>query len=365
MLLKIKPEFESLIPPLSQEEFEQLESNILLEGIRDPLVIWQGVVIDGHNRYRIARKHDIEYRFIEKQFEDENEAKNWMIDNQLGRRNITKQQRDYLIGLRYKAEKKQGERVDLTSRQNEEKLTTAQKIGSQYGIGSSTVERAEKFADGLDNIGEVAPEIKKEILQGKSNFTNKDVMELSKVGPEVVVEKVVEKVEEKKQPKVLKNTGNNEWYTPKRFIDAAREVMGEIDLDPASCDFANNYIKAKTFYSEEDDGLEKEWHGKVWMNPPYSSNLIGRFCEKLTKSFLSGSVPEAIVLVNNATETGWFETLTQVAAAVAFPTGRVRFVSEEGEKNTPLQGQAFIYFGDRREDFVDVFEDFGWTAYVR
>ena len=72
---------------------------------------------------------------------------------------------------------------------------------------------------------------------------------------------------------VSHNSGENEWYTPESYIKAARQVLGDIDLDPASTARANKIVGAKTFYTEKDDGLSKEWTGRVWMNPPYASDL--------------------------------------------------------------------------------------------
>jgi N6-adenosine-specific RNA methylase IME4/ParB-like chromosome segregation protein Spo0J len=86
--MKILQELESLIPPLSNEEFKQLERNILEEGIREPLIIWNGILIDGHNRYRIAQEHDINYETLEKEFDNLNDVKIYMVNNQLGRRNL-------------------------------------------------------------------------------------------------------------------------------------------------------------------------------------------------------------------------------------------------------------------------------------
>jgi N6-adenosine-specific RNA methylase IME4/ParB-like chromosome segregation protein Spo0J len=86
--MQILQELESLIPPLSNEEFKQLERNILEEGIREPLITWNGILIDGHNRYRIAQEHDMNYETLEKEFENLNDVKIWMVNNQLGRRNL-------------------------------------------------------------------------------------------------------------------------------------------------------------------------------------------------------------------------------------------------------------------------------------
>ena len=165
-------------------------------------------------------------------------------------------------------------------------------------------------------------------------------------------------IQEVKKPHVVSNSGDNEWYTPAKYIEAAREVLGSIDLDPASNDFANETVKASTYYTEERDGLEQEWFGNIWMNPPYSTALLSRFADKL----ISSNFSQAIVLVNNATETAWFEKMISKATAVVFHKGRIRFVKRDGEHGVPLQGQAFIYYGDNAAKFLKVFSKYGWGA---
>lgn len=160
-------------------------------------------------------------------------------------------------------------------------------------------------------------------------------------------------------PHVSYNSGNNEWYTPADYIEAARHVMGDIDLDPASSAVANAKIKAAEYYSVDDNGLDQEWEGRVWMNPPYASDLIGKFCARLAASFDAGMVPEAIVLVNNATETAWFRLVADRASAICFPSGRVRFWSPDGTPGAPLQGQAVLYLGANVAAFSAAFSTFG------
>lgn len=165
-------------------------------------------------------------------------------------------------------------------------------------------------------------------------------------------------IQESRKPHVTNNSKDDEWYTPAKYIESAREVLGRIDLDPASNDFANKTVKADRYFTEESNGLEQEWYGNIWMNPPYSTALLSQFADKL----ISSNFSQAIVLVNNATETAWFEKMISKASAIVFHKGRIRFVKRDGEHGAPLQGQAFIYYGDNAERFLEVFSKYGWGA---
>lgn len=164
---------------------------------------------------------------------------------------------------------------------------------------------------------------------------------------------------------VEQNSGENEWYTPTEFVEAARAVMGDIDLDPATSESANSVIKAAQIFTTDDDGLDHQWDGRVWMNPPYAQPLISKFCEKLARDVEDGRVVEACVLVNNATETQWFRTLADVGSAICFPTGRVRFWSPANQSASPLQGQALIYVGPSVDQFHAQFASFGFVVDIR
>ena len=162
------------------------------------------------------------------------------------------------------------------------------------------------------------------------------------------------------KPHVSNNSGNNEWYTPAPLIEAAIQAMGTIDLDPASSAIANKVVRAETFYTAEIDGLTQPWRGNVWMNPPYAQPLVAHFCEAVSAKYDAKEIKRACVLVNNATETAWFQRMLGSAAALCFLRSRVRFIDPTGEPSgAPLQGQAVIYLGENPYRFVRSFGELG------
>ena len=137
--------------------------------------------------------------------------------------------------------------------------------------------------------------------------------------------------------------------------------MGRIELDPASSDIAQRLVRADRYFTKDNDGLAQSWRGRVYLNPPYSKELIGRFADKLVDHYLNGDIPAAVVLVNNATETSWFQALAGASSAVCFVTGRVKFLDPEGNPGAPLQGQAVLYLGPDVKSFKSEFGVFGHT----
>jgi ParB family chromosome partitioning protein len=156
-------------------------------------------------------------------------------------------------------------------------------------------------------------------------------------------------------------TGDNEWFTPPEYIEAARLVLGEIDLDPASHPVAQKTLKAGRIFTREDDGLEQEWHGRIWLNPPYARDEIGRFVDKLILEIDRGNTTAAIMLTHNYTDTLWFQEAARAVDLLCFTRGRIKFVDVAGAECNPTQGQAFFYYGDNTERFRDVFSSFGFV----
>ena len=181
--LKIDPEFQSKIPPLQFEKEQQLEQNIITEGrLLNPIITWNGYILDGHTRYRILKKHGfIKFEVEEIQLANKYEALAWICKNQLGRRNLSPERKKFLPGKEYESTKlavgaplgsKHGIRK---CGQNDHIFTesrTCQRIASEHGVGEKTVRRAEKYSQGIDAAEEAVPGAQEEILTGHIRATD-------------------------------------------------------------------------------------------------------------------------------------------------------------------------------------------------
>ncbi len=228
---------------------------------------------------------------------------------------------------------------------------TAKKTGRSRSVIAEEVQISRALSE----------EVKEQIRDTPVADSKVDLLALARMDPEKQKAAATRMIEGER-PHVAQNTGYNEWYTPEEYIKAARKVMGGIDLDPASSKEANTVVKAKRIFTAEQDGLQQEWKGRVYMNPPYTAGLVSKFIDKMVESVSSNQVTEAVVLVNNATETSWFYQLIQIASAVCFLRGRVKFWQPSGQTGPPLQGQAVIYIGPNVKEFRVEFADLGWTV---
>ena len=260
--LTIDPEFEGKIPPLREEELKQLEENILADGVViNPLITWDGVIVDGHNRYRILQKHpEIQFTTYEKKFPDRYAAIAWICKNQLGRRNLTSQQFKYLLGQQYGAEKvcHGGDRKSSQSKssvQNEhliEKEKTSQRIAKENNVSASFVRRSEYFAQGVDAADEVQPGIKQEILSGSIKPTEKAVAAIAKAAPEERPE-LVQKLRQAKESKETDKQEDEPKSKPKRSTAVTLQAIRDISANMVQ---SNGEIDADDICSELEDALD-------------------------------------------------------------------------------------------------------------
>lgn len=164
---------------------------------------------------------------------------------------------------------------------------------------------------------------------------------------------------EKSTGEKLVASDENEWYTPARYLDAAREVLGAIDLDPASSAEANKRVKAGTIWTADDDGLEQPWRGRIWLNPPYGG-LAEKFTQRLVAEYAAQSIDAAILLVNaHCTDTKWFQPLWD--QPLCFTDHRIDFEApaRREKKTTSTHGSVFAYFGQNPAKFAEHFTPFG------
>jgi hypothetical protein len=154
----------------------------------------------------------------------------------------------------------------------------------------------------------------------------------------------------------------NFYGTPSMWIAKSHEVMGSIELDPASCVEANATIGAYRFFAEEDNALVQDWTAEtVFLNPPYSDKAKQEFAHKFRNEWEAGHIKQAIILINNCTETRAFENFSFCASARAEPRKRIQFINVEGrcDKNGNTRGQVFFYCGRRFKRFARVFKAAG------
>lgn len=193
-ILKINPKFEQIIPPLSAEEFAQLEENILKVGrVIEPIQVWRGFIVDGHHRYKIVQKHPgITYKIEELKYECEGEVFAWICNLQLGRRNITENQKRYLVGKRYDSElvildfygnqhtlpKKSGLGTSCPDQKGHGTRTI---IAEQNGVSDGYVNKAYQYMKGVNAAEEVCPGIKDEILTGVIETSIPEIVGLEKI----------------------------------------------------------------------------------------------------------------------------------------------------------------------------------------
>lgn len=302
--LIIDPEFRDKIPPLTEDEFTLLEENILSDGaVFSPLIVWDGTILDGHNRYEIIQKHpELTYAVHKLSFANRYEALSWICKNQLGRRNLTPQQKKYLIGQRYEAEKMAngGDRKSDQAKsvvQIEPLISphvTRAHIANDTNTSESYVMRAGWYAQGVDAAEEVLPGIKQEILTGVIKPTETAVVAVAKADPEerpqlaAALKKPRESgksVSEKPQPVYHKSAP----ASPRRStLKQIREISAEMERPkpPATDDSMLNSIELEIqSFIELCDHIFQEYPGLL-ADGSHRADLI-RAMQKLKQYILN------------------------------------------------------------------------------
>lgn len=288
--MKINKEFELLLRPLTENEFEKLENSCLKEGIRDSIITWNGFIIDGHNRYDIAKKHKLKYRTIEKEFKNENDVSLWMILNQFSRRNLTKKEIKYLRGKKQEFEK--GKKYNNYG--SYEDHTTSNSISKEFNVDKRTIYRDQNLAKSIDTINnKVGQKYKNDILSEKIKITDQEINKISSMSPDdikIIFEKAEEKeknnekyksltslIKENKKEKNLINRVNKNIELPKNidlYNDDCINALKKIDNSSIDCVITDPPYAIDYNHS---------WQNTTIMNDDYKTaiNLLDNSCSLL------------------------------------------------------------------------------------
>lgn len=285
--LKIDPQFKNLIRPLQKKEYLQLEENILADGCRDPITVWKGIIIDGHNRYEICMRHQIPFAVVEMDFVCREEAVAWICSNQLGRRNISEETRKFLIGKQYEAEKiasriknprglnqySDGEEDVEVPMGKHARHHTAARIAQEHNIAHGTVEKYAIYARAMDAIAEKDPEIVPKILSGQYKIAHKNIVELSKLSPSEI-RRVGRKIQKMQEPFVQYNK--------------IRDVITKASDRPSEGEPAHSIKDMPAFDPDADINV-------LMLTIPSWSSSINRVRTKTDLSIISDGAREGLV----------------------------------------------------------------------
>jgi len=343
-----------LFPLLEGPEFEELKADIAANGLIEPIYLHpDGTILDGRNRHRACIETGTRMRL--QTWDGKGSAVQFVVSKNLHRRHLSSSQRaaislDALAMLEAEAKKRQ-EATQFGGGGNNS--TTEQ--GKARDQAAALLNTNPRYVQDAKKLRDKAPDLLDEVRAGKKSIpqANKELVQRER-GQAVGV--------------IAFSSESNEYYTPLEYIEAARAVMGEIDLDPASHPKAQQTVRAKEFFTQEDDGLKQDWHGRVWLNPPYgktgSESNQGIWAQYLKAQHEKGHVSEAILLVKAAVGYQWFEELWDIWP-VCFARERLSFIRSDGDdRGQSKQGTAFFYLGNNVECFIHVFTGFGRVILV-
>jgi hypothetical protein len=350
-LLVIDNEVLTLIPPQSYEEREQLEINLLSEGCRDPLVVWKGhnILLDGHNRFEICQKHNLPFNLVEIELPNREAVYNWLINNQLGRRNLTPESISYLRGKRYNLEKAKvtnlsgknqhsevGDQNDHQPQiQIESSAKTAARLGKEYKVGAGTIRRDARFASAVDTLADtVGDGIRTSILSRNARLTKTKTLELAQIA--------------KKQPEILQAqftqgelVSNNKKSSHTPFPFQVGEVVRVIARDEPKLRGYGGCWAIITKVNQFSGNI-MTWNQEIdLVHPQYLESLNYRKSEALNRQKLADKIQK--ILEKNP------ESIVRQILSII---GR-----EKQPVLTPMQEKLLDFFAEEYDISVSSFEE--------
>jgi hypothetical protein len=249
--LTILDELRDLIPPLLNDERKQLEDNIKNNGCREALIVWETnnqsigrkpenerkfILIDGHNRYHICKQNDIDFKVNLQSFSTLSEVRDFMINNQLGRRNLSPEQISYLRGLKYLRNKREKGKYDRENHkgQNVPYASTADELAEKFNVSGKTIKRDAVFAEGLTKL---VPALRNDILAGNIKVSKKVIQDVAKQDSPTNSITKIEEIKPIKKTEIPRVSAEfielkmqleklvNKLMSPKNIVKTCNEIM--------------------------------------------------------------------------------------------------------------------------------------------
>jgi len=323
----------------TEQERELLRESIQRSGVQTPILLYQGQVLDGWHRRQVCvelgKSAPVEV------LDDglpEIEAARRAYDANVPQRHLTPSQLAMWAAKKYELTKRRGASSAIGTNN-----------GSVAAIGGVDAAKTAGTAVSVPNQKQIAEEhgvSLRKLQRAQTVRKHSDELAQRVERGELTLWAAEEQLRaQKASPHVARRTGEVEWYTPPYLVEAARRVMGGIDLDPASSARANEGVRAARFFGREQDGLRQSWSGRVWLNPPYARGVVEQFVERLVEHVARGAVTQAVMITNNATDTNWCQLALAHCKGACFVNGRVKFLQSGSERGVPLQGQVVTAFG--------------------
>lgn len=345
-------------PLMDDLTVRELANDIRKNGQRHPVIVSGMQIIDGRNRMRACKIAQVDPRIVDKPFDSEDELLRYVVSENMMRRHMSESQRAMAGSALAKLRRgrQSGNVAGLTQKQ----------AANTLGVSERSVRTARTIQDhGI-------PELVAEVEAGRVNVsTAARIANLAPAEQEKIcaggTTAIIEKSRDIKRKTTAMASGNSmstvEWFTPGELVEDSRELLKGIALDPASCEEANEVVKANTFYDVAADGLSMEWAGTVFLNPPFDDTAT--WSAKLIESSQLGLVAGAVFVCNANVSTRWFQGLLESATAVCLCRLRIRFneqAAAEGDRSSPRHNSAVFYFGEDIREFGRLFGKWGFCV---
>lgn len=339
----------TVFPKMADELVQDMADSIAEHGQLDPITLHDGKVLDGRNRILACKLAGVKPTFT---MFVENGVPPFMwayLKNKERRQLTTGQKAACAVEAKplLETEAKQHQRSAgnplgkaksglLKNEKStfEKPIHVDKSVAKQFGVSAGYVHAAQKVKD-------ASPALFERVHLG-----------------EISIPEAQKQLGHKVSTQAMVSADSNEWYTPENYVKSVKQVLGKVDLDPATCELANKkFLKADNIYTIDDDGLKHKWSGKVFLNPPYG-DVGPKFVAKAVHEFDAGRVSEAIILLNShVTDSKWFKPMFNYV--LCFTDHRSRFWNKDGIGGSPTHGSVFCYMGDNPNKFAEVFKHLG------